>query len=77
MLGCCVVKEKFRHSFVLPKNIVLEKLTISRTAIIANLDNKAQCYTTVTMLQLAYPKVAKPKHWKILATRLPVLNSVL
>ena len=30
---CCVVKEKFRHSFVLPKNIVLEKLTTSRTAI--------------------------------------------
>ena len=32
---CCVVKEKFRNSFVLPKKIVLEKLTISRNAILA------------------------------------------
>ena len=35
---CCVVKEKFRHSFMLPKNIVLEKLTISRNAIVSYMD---------------------------------------
>ena len=65
---CCVVKEKFRHLFVLPKNIVLEKLTISRTAIIWILFVYILAFLLLTvMFTLKTFPFDLHFHWRILA----------